>query len=207
MFWRMSRLCDVQAALVIRWFVICILAICRFSFGYPQIRYFLNAKKIIKGQNIDPSLSAVLLLAGYFGGTQPPLLEGRMRLKERSRGPNWKKWKKITFKFSSKTKNSFKNRQNVYDFFLNSLIFRCSRAVCLRPLHYVDLSIIQSFVFVQTWIHYIKRIAILLSYTFRSPRPVLLNRRDLGAFLSGLELFLKLQNLLNLTLIRCQFVN
>jgi len=43
-------------------------------------------------------------------------------------------------------------------------------------------------------------------------KSVLLNRRDasrcrdLGAFLPGLELFLKLQNLLNLTLIRCQFV-
>jgi len=40
------------------------------------------------------------------------------------------------------------------------------------------------------------------------PRPVLLNRRDasqyrdLGAFLPGLELFLKLHNLPNLTLIR-----
>jgi len=39
--------------------------------GYPWIRYFLKAKKTIKGRNSGPLLSEVLVFVGYSGVVTP----------------------------------------------------------------------------------------------------------------------------------------
>jgi len=57
----------------------------------------------------------IRLLSSTAGVSNSECLAGCMRLKDRSCWPHFKKWKKLPSNFQLKTKNSWKNRQIVYE--------------------------------------------------------------------------------------------
>ncbi len=106
--------------------VVCSTKMDRFN---ASLILLVNCKKI----HSSFLTSQLSLYSSKAGVSNSEWLAGHMRLKERSRGPHWKKWKKLPSNFHLKTKNSCKNRHIVYKFLRNSIIFRCSRAA-LDPL-------------------------------------------------------------------------